>query len=205
MRKSLVVMAAMAASMMGVQAAHADVTCEPGVCVNTGTGTTAPNAYFNVSPGNVGPDYTGPINATIGNIITVSGNVVQSFTDTFEFILPQAGIGSGAVINIASIIGGIGDITFTKIFVNGIEGTISNDGALSSASASSLQLAAGENTITVMGNARGTSGYGGSISFTPAVPEMATWGMMILGFIGMGAAMRRRRTTVTFGSNRSFA
>jgi hypothetical protein len=38
---------------------------------------------------------------------------------------------------------------------------------------------------------------GGSISgnaaFYPAVPEPATWGMMLLGFAGMGFAMRRRR------------
>ncbi len=205
MRKSLVVMAAMAASMMGAQAAYADVTCEPGSCVNTGTNTVAPNAYFNVDPGNVGPGYQGPISATIGNIVTVSGNVVKSFTDTFEFILPQNGIGSGAVINIASKIGAIGDITFTKILVNGEAGVVSNLGTISSASASSVLLKAGENKITIFGDAKGTSAYGGSINFTPAVPEMATWGMMILGFIGMGAAMRRRRTTVTFGSNRAFA
>ena len=27
-----------------------------------------------------------------------------------------------------------------------------------------------------------------------ALPEPATWGMMLLGFVGIGAAMRRRRT-----------
>ena len=33
----------------------------------------------------------------------------------------------------------------------------------------------------------------GNATFYPAVPEPATWGMMLLGFAGMGLAMRRRR------------
>lgn len=205
MRKSLAVMAAMAATIMGAQAAYADVTCDPDGCVKTGTAIAAPNAYFNVTPSNVGPGYTGPINASIGNTLTGSSTVFTNFTDTFNFILPQDGVGSGGVINLASVINGVGDINFTSIFVNGVAGVVSNVGALSSASASGLLLAAGPNTITVSGQSKGTAAYGGNISFTPAVPEMATWGMMILGFIGVGAAMRRRRTTVTFGGQRAFA
>lgn len=205
MRKSLAVMAAMAATVMGAQAAHADVTCEPGACVVTGTNTAAPNAYFDVTPSNVGPGYTGPINANIGNTLTGPSNVFTNFTDTFEFLLPQTGTGSGGVINLASVINGVGDINFTSILVNGVAGVVSNVGSLSSASAAGVLLAAGPNVITVSGQSKGTAAYGGNISFTPAVPEMATWGMMILGFIGMGAAMRRRRTTVTFGGQRAFA
>jgi len=33
----------------------------------------------------------------------------------------------------------------------------------------------------------------GNAAFYPAVPEPATWGMMLLGFAGMGLAIRRRR------------
>jgi hypothetical protein len=45
-------------------------------------------------------------------------------------------------------------------------------------------------------SARGT----GTVVATPAVPEPATWGMMILGFGLVGASMRyrRRATRVTF-------
>ena len=42
---------------------------------------------------------------------------------------------------------------------------------------------------------------GVSIAAVAAVPESATWGMMILGFAAMGFAMRRRakvRTNVSF-------
>lgn len=41
-------------------------------------------------------------------------------------------------------------------------------------------------------------GYGdnaGGFTLNNAVPEMATWGMMILGFIGIGSQMRRRRSS----------
>jgi hypothetical protein len=36
----------------------------------------------------------------------------------------------------------------------------------------------------------------GNANFYPAVPEPATWGMMLLGFAGIGMAMRRRRRPV---------
>ena len=41
-----------------------------------------------------------------------------------------------------------------------------------------------------MGSAGSVSG---NATFYPAVPEPATWGMMLLGFGGIGFAMRRRR------------
>ncbi len=50
----------------------------------------------------------------------------------------------------------------------------------------------GGSNRTIWGNAFAFTGKVG------AVPEPATWGMMILGFGAMGAAMRRRRTTVSF-------
>jgi hypothetical protein len=33
----------------------------------------------------------------------------------------------------------------------------------------------------------------GNATFYPAVPEPATWGMMLLGFAGIGFVMRRQR------------
>ncbi|MES2290534.1 MAG: PEPxxWA-CTERM sorting domain-containing protein [Pseudomonadota bacterium] len=44
------------------------------------------------------------------------------------------------------------------------------------------------------GNSRGTFTYS---RFTSGVPEPATWGMMILGFGAVGAAMRMRRRKVS--------
>jgi hypothetical protein len=42
-----------------------------------------------------------------------------------------------------------------------------------------------------------TQGFSNAALYTttPAVPEPATWAMMLLGFVGIGAAMRRRPST----------
>lgn len=42
------------------------------------------------------------------------------------------------------------------------------------------------------GTGGGGGGGGGDIPGVPGIPEPTTWGMMILGFFGIGAAMRRR-------------
>jgi hypothetical protein len=42
-------------------------------------------------------------------------------------------------------------------------------------------------------NSNGTGSFNGGIDIaTAAVPEPATWGMMLLGFLGLGAAFRRK-------------
>jgi hypothetical protein len=211
MRKTILTMAGVAAAFGLGAPAYADVTCDPDVCVFTNTAIVAPDAAFSVSPSNVGPGYTGDITAAISNVVT-QGSVTnpQSFTDVFNFLLPVSGTGGGSITNIAASFEGSTDIDFTSVLVNGIAATINKmaGGIVELAFATGVPLNAGANSISVTGLARGNGSYGGNISFeataVPAVPEMATWGMMILGFVGMGAAMRRRRsTTVTFG--RAFA
>jgi hypothetical protein len=53
-------------------------------------------------------------------------------------------------------------------------------------------LTAGTYTLHVTGERGAASSFGGSISFG-AIPEPATWAMMLLGFGAVGFAMRRRR------------
>jgi hypothetical protein len=93
------------------------------------------------------------------------------------------------------------DTDFTSVLINGTAATLTslNDGLTQFASATSVPITGGQlNTLTVNGLSRGNGSYGGQISFTPnsAVPEPGTWAMMLLGFGGMGMAMRRRRRTV---------
>ena len=53
-----------------------------------------------------------------------------------------------------------------------------------------------QNEIRVVGVSRGNGAFGGDATFVPsAVPEPATWGMMLLGFGAIGFSMRRRRRT----------
>jgi len=62
----------------------------------------------------------------------------------------------------------------------------------------SIFLGAGPHTLYVSGNVVGTShngSYVGNLNVT-AVPEPATWAMMLIGFGAIGWQLRRRRSQV---------
>lgn len=59
-----------------------------------------------------------------------------------------------------------------------------------------LFLDAGQYTLTISGENRDTGVLEGSITIEQAVPEPATWAMMLFGFGAIGFAMRRRRKDV---------
>ena len=62
--------------------------------------------------------------------------------------------------------------------------------------ANPVQLGAAQYTLTINGNNSGAGSLGGSITIRQAVPEPATWAMMLIGFGAVGFAMRRRRAPV---------
>jgi hypothetical protein len=52
------------------------------------------------------------------------------------------------------------------------------------------------NTLVVSGYTGGAGAFSGDLTFAAgAVPEPATWAMMLLGFAGIGSVARRRRNT----------
>jgi hypothetical protein len=53
-------------------------------------------------------------------------------------------------------------------------------------------------TFTFQENGNNAAFYVSGLSFTPGVPEPATWGMMLLGFVGLGFAFRQSRRKVSF-------
>jgi opacity protein-like surface antigen len=136
----------------------------------------------------------GSISATIGNT-----GLAGMFEDVFNFNLLTNGIGSGGIS--ASFSSLKNKITLTYVAINGtpIEIDTSMKTGFTSAEAAGVNLLAGKNSIVIRGTAEKNASYGGNITFVPnAVPEPATWAMMLVGFGMMGASMRyRRRSTAT--------
>ena len=87
------------------------------------------------------------------------------------------------------------DINFGSVLLNGVAFTMSPNGAFEFGSLLNQPLAPGAlNTLTVNGTTGGNASYAGTLSFAavPAVPEPATWAMMLFGFGAIGVGLRRR-------------
>ena len=90
-------------------------------------------------------------------------------------------------------------IDFTSAVITGLGGPfglveISDDGITEFwRLPAPITLGAAQYTLTIDGNNSGAGSLGGSITIRPAVPEPATWAMMLIGFGAVGFAMRRRR------------
>ena len=138
----------------------------------------------------------GTISASIGNT-GISG----MFEDTFNFNLLTNGIGSGGVTATFSSLKNMIKLTYVAINGKSIDIDTSLKTGFTSVEASNINLFAGPNSIVIRGTAAKNASYGGNITFTPsAVPEPATWAMLLVGFGMMGASMRYRRksTAVSF-------
>ena len=135
-------------------------------------------------------------------------NVVQgAFSDTFQFLLPTSGFGSGSLSasfgNAASIIVesvvirtmGLPDLVFTAA-----DFTVTPQGI--SLVTSAIPITGSDSvfsSVTFSGNAVGRPlAYNGNITFeASAIPEASTWALMILGIGAVGFAARKsRKTTV---------
>lgn len=141
--------------------------------------------------------FDGPITAAIA----VGGIVAGEFTHTFAFTIPQTGLGSGSVTTSVAQTGfntSI-DTDFISILVNGSAVDIlrSGNNLVETGSATDIPITANIlNTIVVSGISKGNGSYGGNLTFIPttsAVPEPATWAMMLFGFGAIGFGMRRRK------------
>ena len=131
---------------------------------------------------------------------SLSGKSGSTFTDVISFLAP-----AGFNLQSASITSNYtgnnlkANVDFTSVLLNGVAFSLNPNGQFEFGSISNQLLKVGMNTITVSG----TSGYkgvtsaafGGTLSFGNAVPEPATWALMLLGIGGIGAGMRRRNVS----------
>jgi hypothetical protein len=119
-----------------------------------------------------------------------------TFDDSFTFTIPQNGVGSGSIST--SFSSDLNKIVLTDLIINGVTYALTTTSSGQTATVGGIPITAfALNTIQVKGYTVGAGGYSGTATFS-AVPEVATWGMMLAGFGALGMAMRRRRVAVSF-------
>ncbi len=135
--------------------------------------------------------FPGSFSTPFGNSSATSGAI----SDTFNFTTTVGGA-SGSVISFAQP---TKDIVLTSVKLDGISYTQTFTGATELWQLAVTNLTAGAHSITVLGTWDTAGGsYAGQLDFnsTPAVPEPATWGLMLVGFGVAGAALRGRRNAL---------
>jgi hypothetical protein len=143
-------------------------------------------------------------NQTLNGTFGATKNSDGGFTDVFVFTLVELFQGT-ITIKTESKVGNVsfGDINLGPITINGITIPRTSGPNLTNETftIAGITLNQGENTISVGGNVvsrvGGTAQYNGSVALTAAsaVPEPATWAMMLFGFGAIGYSMRSRKSS----------
>ena len=118
-----------------------------------------------------------------------------SFSRTFAFATP-AGFNQ-VNLDISSLLSSTAnDINFTSVTFNGVNFNVITTGMqeFRNLLTQNLRTDGTSNVIAVSGTTGGNSSFRGNINLANnAVPEPGTWGLMLLGFAGIGISLRRRR------------
>lgn len=129
-----------------------------------------------------------------------TGISTGSFTDTFTFSLP-AGLVSSTISSIFTT-SQMNNVNFSSVTFDGTAYNIVSQGQVEFRTLLSDPIASGLQTLAISGNSGGNASYAGTLSFAAAsaVPEPATWAMMILGMGAVGFALRsaKRRSDDNF-------
>lgn len=144
--------------------------------------------YINMGP--VGAD--GGFTLTFGN----TGITTTAIDDEFSFTLPT---GTADFVVTSTMSTSSQNITWSSVAFNGVEFTPMVVGKNEFRLLNEVGVTAGgAQTLALKGTGGGNASYSGVVTFAPsmgAVPEPATWGLMIAGFGGAGAMLRRRQRT----------
>jgi hypothetical protein len=155
-----------------------------------GVASAASAAIIPVTFSAVGSD--GSFSGTFGD----TGITNPTFTDTFTFTLPT-GLASSTVSS--TFQGATTDVNFTSVTLNGTQFNVGAAGKNEFGFLDNLPVTNGTQTLIVSGTSAGNGSFAGTIAFAPrAVPEPATWALMILGFGGVGGMVRNRRRQAVF-------
>ena len=152
------------------------------------------------SPAVYTPSATGGFLGTVTAPGGSTSATITPFTDVFNFSIAGTPGSTNAQVG-TILLNGIQNINFTSITLDGNPFTlVSAVGAAEQwaccglGGQGSVLLGVGPHNITLTGNLIGANpgSYSGTINIQ-AVPEPATWAMMLVGFGAVGMAMRRRR------------
>ena len=136
--------------------------------------------------------------------ISITGPSTSGTTSTFGFSAANLSQGAfdyfitftsdlAAIFN-ASVTTSTPSVTFSSVTLNGIALTDTYASQNFNLIPAAFFDANTPLTLEIVGNNSASSGsFGGSITASSPVPEPATWGLMLLGFGGMGVAIRRGR------------
>ena len=116
-----------------------------------------------------------------------------SFTDTGTFTLPDGIAGADITTQFNTDLSN--NIDFSSVTLNGQAFHMTPNGQHEGGFILGLPVTSGLQTLVVKGKSGGNGSFSGTISFelASAMPEPASWALMIMGFGGAGAALRRRR------------
>lgn len=185
LRTKLCALAAVATSLVAATAAHADVVVD-----------------ITQGGSNVLLTSSGTFDLSTATLVTTVPSFQQALDPLHAFIVfgtqgplsvysltGPSSIGTGAGVNVTNDLG-------TAVGVDGFDGifgisssyvsnsSFSGSGSINNATLASLGLTTGTYTYLVGQNV---------VTVNVGVPEPATWAMMLLGFAGIGFAVRRER------------
>lgn len=139
------------------------------------------------------PSADGSFSGTSGAVTPDFG----SFSDAYEFSVPNVGVISANALSLSIVT----QLTLTGGFLNDIALQVQEFSTSPNAfktyylslptGYATIPTGANPQKLVINGNSQGGGSYTANVTFA-AVPEPATWALMILGFGVVGYALRRR-------------